>query len=83
MNSPLPYMSLFMNPEIIAQASLSAVKVGVIFILALYLVFSIIVVRQISLMTKTVNTSLTPTLKIIGYIHLAASVLVWLFALTM
>lgn len=41
----------------------------------LYFVFSLVVVRQIAVMKKTLITPLSPTVTAIGYIHLIATVI--------
>jgi hypothetical protein len=49
-----------------------------------YIIFSVVVIRQIAIMKKTVKTSFSPVVQLLGYIHLflALSVLllflVWL-----
>ncbi len=45
----------------------------------LYIVFAIVVIRQIHVMEKTVITTFSPVLEILGYIHLVLSILVLLF----
>lgn len=43
---------------------------------ALYVIFSFVVVRQISLMRQTVVTSLSAFLQLIGYLHLLFAIIV-------
>jgi uncharacterized membrane protein YidH (DUF202 family) len=45
----------------------------------LYIIFAIVVIRQIHVMKKTLITTFSPIIEIIGYIHLVLSVLVLLF----
>lgn len=45
----------------------------------LYIIFAIVVIRQIHVMKKTLITTFSPVIEIIGYIHLILSVLVLLF----
>lgn len=49
--------------------------------LFLYIIFAAIVVRQVSLLSATIGTSLSPKLKLFSLIHLLASVLVFLAAI--
>jgi len=49
----------------------------------IYIAFSVIVVRQVGLMAKTVQTNYNSALKLIAVIHLGAAVLVFLLALLM
>lgn len=44
---------------------------------ALYIVYALVIVRQISLMSRTVSTLLEPLVKILGWVHLLASLFVW------
>jgi len=45
----------------------------------MYLIFSLVVVRQIALMKKTLMTPLSPLVTLLGYIHLALSVFALFF----
>lgn len=47
---------------------------------ALYVIFALVVVRQVSLMARTVSTLLEPLIKILAIIHLIAAVLLWILA---
>jgi hypothetical protein len=57
------------------------VKVGVLILLGMYLVFSLVVVRQIKLMTSTLSLGFETPIIFLGYMHLAFAVLVFLAAL--
>ncbi len=46
--------------------------VGMLF----YLIFSVVIIRQIQLMKKTVHTTFSPTVTILGQIHLLLALLV-------
>ncbi len=84
--NPLPisqFVSFFSNPQNATQAMLSTMKVLIVLVLSLYLIFAVIILRQISLMTKTVDTPLTPKIKFLGYIHMIFSILVWLCAIVL
>ena len=77
------FVSFFSNPQNATSAVLGTMKLLIILILSLYLVFGVIILRQISLMTKTVDTPLTPKIKFLGYIHMIFAVLVWLCAIVL
>ena len=47
----------------------------------LYIIFSFVVVRQIQLMTETLEVGFETQLKILSYLHLAFAILVFLAAL--
>ncbi len=67
----------------IAQTDLAQLVLKVIFVLAggLYVLFSFVVVRQISLMRHTIITTFSTIITMVGYIHLIISVCVLLFFL--
>lgn len=56
-------------------------KILVCFALLLYIVFAIVVVRQVSLMIETLNGQLELPLKTITTIHLLGAILVFVLAL--
>jgi len=66
-----------------ANTPLLILKAGLLFAIAMYIVFALVVIRQIDLMTKTVRTPVTPVLRMIGWAHLIASCVVWLIAFVM
>jgi len=57
------------------------VKVSILFGLGLYLVFAVVVIRQVQLMSKALNGSLDLPLRLIALIHLGMVIAVFLFAL--
>jgi len=57
------------------------VKVAALILLGMYLVFSLVVVRQIKLLTSTLTLGFEAPIIMFGYIHLAFAVLVFLAAL--
>ena len=57
------------------------VKIFVLFALLVYIIFSVVVVRQVNLMTETLKVGLETPLKIIALTHLILAILVFLFAL--
>lgn len=62
-----------MSSEVINNFFLLLVKVFFILGTCLYMVFSIIVVKQISNISKHIHTRLNPVLVIFSYIHLIFS----------
>lgn len=56
-------------------------KIGTLFLLFLYIVFGILVLRQIQLMQKVVSGTSNQPLKILAFFGLGFSVLVFLLAL--
>jgi hypothetical protein len=65
------------------QTPFVIIKFLVLAALTLYLVFGLVMIRQIGLMTDTIKSSINPGLKLIGYIHMLAAILVWLFAMAL
>lgn len=57
------------------------VKIGVLILLSMYLIFALIVVRQIKLMTDTLALGFEPLIVLLGYIHLAFAILVFIAAI--
>lgn len=57
------------------------VKVLILFGLGLYLVFALVVIRQVQLMSKSLNGSLDLPLRLIALVHLGLVIGVFLFAL--
>lgn len=57
------------------------VKIFALFALLIYVVFSVVVVRQVNLMTETLEVGFELPLKVVALAHLILAVLVFLFAL--
>ena len=57
-------------------------KILVILSLGLYLIFALILVKQVDLMGKTVKNPLTPFLILLALLHALAALLVLIVALT-
>ena len=55
------------------------VKAMLVLGMLFYLIFSIVIIRQIHLMKKTVHTSFSPTVTILGQIHLVLALLVAIY----
>lgn len=49
--------------------------------LGIYLAFAVIVVRQVGLMTRTLNGMLDLPIKLVAWVHLGIAVIVFLLAL--
>ena len=60
---------------------LSIIKVGALILLGMYLVFSLVVVRQVKLMTDTLQLGFESIVKLLAYAHLIFAVLVFFAAL--
>lgn len=52
-----------------AEGFLILVKFGLLLLAVLYFIFSLIVVRQVALMTETLMTEVTPLLRAFSIIH--------------
>ncbi len=52
-----------------SEAFLVTLKAAVLLILIFYAIFSLIIIRQVNLMSKTLITAISPTLKILTLIH--------------
>ncbi len=57
------------------------IKFGSIAVLFLYVIFSIIVIRQINLMVRTVETNYDAQLKILAWAHLAIAIVLLVIAM--
>lgn len=55
-------------------------KIFLLIGLSFFVIFGIVMVRQITMMAKSVETSLTPFLHIAGVAYLATAALIWVFA---
>ncbi len=51
-------------------------------LLAMYLIFSLVVIKQVSLMTRTLQLGWENLVRTLSYVHLAFAILVFLAALT-
>lgn len=56
-------------------------KFFVLFGLAIYLIFALVIVRQVQLMIDTVKVGFEFLVKLLSYLHLLFAILVFLFAL--
>lgn len=78
--SPTTFISTMLAFQPTANTPLLLFKAVLLFSIAMYIVFAFVVIRQIDLMTKTVKTPLTPVLKMVGWGHCIASVVIWFIA---
>lgn len=60
---------------------LNFLRIAFLFALLLYIVFSLVVVRQVHLMTNTVKTGMTFLVRLLAYINIALAILVFVIAL--
>lgn len=86
MNNNAPIFSLlqfFADPTTASNTVVGIVKLAILFAIGLYLVFCVVVIRQVTLMSRTVSTPIDGMLKLISYLHLAAAGAVWWMAFTL
>lgn len=57
------------------------VKIAILILLSLYLVFALVVIRQVRLMTSTLQLGFETPVTVLSFLHLAFSVLVFFSAL--
>ncbi len=56
-------------------------KIGLLVFLGLYFIFSLLVVRQVQLLTSVLGTNFSPLFKTVALLHVVLAVGVFLFAL--
>jgi len=56
-------------------------KVGLLIFLGLYLIFSLLVVRQVQLLTSVLGTNFSPLFKTVALLHVVLAAGVFAFAL--
>jgi hypothetical protein len=61
----------------------SALKIIFVLLAGLYLVFAFVVIRQITIMKKTLITPFSPIINLIGYLHFLIALLVFCFFLVL
>jgi len=71
------------DPGQLRESGFFLLKIGSIVLLTLYFVFAYIIVKQVNLMTRTLDVALKKHLKIFAYIHFAYSLLVLMYAIIM
>ncbi|MEA2056646.1 MAG: DUF5657 family protein [Patescibacteria group bacterium] len=72
-------MSIFTNPttESLNNFVVSIFKNCFVIGSVVSLIFAVVVIRQIATMKRTIKTSFSPVVQILGYLHLAISILVF------
>lgn len=58
------------------------IKIAVLILLGLYIVFALVIVKQVKIMTDTLQLGFELPVKILSYMHLAFAAFVFLTALT-
>ena len=58
-------------------------KIFVLFGLALYFIFALVMIKQVKLMTETLIIGISSFVKLLTYLHLAFAVLVFILALAL
>jgi hypothetical protein len=61
----------------------SALKIIFVLLAGLYLAFAFVVIRQISIMGKTLVTPFSPIVAVIGYLHFFFALMVFFFFLVL
>lgn len=56
-------------------------KIFIIILMVIYIVFAFVVVRQVQLMTDTLEVGFEPQLRLLTFIHLLFAIAVLIFAL--
>lgn len=70
-----------LQPSVIDTNTVLLFGVKVLFIVAgiLYTLFAVLVTRQIAIMSKTITTTASVTIQLIGFTHLLISILVLIY----
>lgn len=71
--------SYFMNNAY--STALLVLKIMYLLAISLYLAFAVLIVRQISLMTGTLVSNISSSIKLIGIIHLLIAIGVFILAI--
>lgn len=58
----------------------SVLKILIIIVLALYIIFSLVLIKQVQMMTKTLEIGFETQLKLLSFIHFLFAVGVLIFA---
>jgi hypothetical protein len=67
--------------ELIGISVWTVGKIAILFALSIYILFAVIVVRQVKLMGQTLNGHLNFIIKLVGWIHLLVAIAAFLLAL--
>jgi len=71
------------NPLLSSPIFLGFIKFGLVILGLIYLVYAVILLRQIQMMNETVKTSVAGTVFLMGVVHLGLAILVVLYLLVM
>lgn len=63
-----------------SEPILAFLKAAILLILIFYAIFSLIIIRQVDLMSKTLITTISPTLKAVAIIHAGVAIGLIFFA---
>lgn len=65
----------------IDASALTIVKIGMVMVLLLYVIFALIVVKQVTIMTNTLQVGFEKPIKLFSVIHFLAAVLTFFISL--
>ncbi len=66
---------------LVSEGALSILKIIILFGVLIYMAFSLLVIRQTQLMTRTITGKLDKPIKVISWIHFLITVLIFLIGL--
>ena len=72
-----------LDPGQLRESGFLILKIASIVILLLYFVYSFIIVKQVGLMTQTINVAFKKPLKVFSLIHLFYALMLLLYAIIM
>lgn len=79
-NNQLDQMMQF-SPSSLNVLFLQGLKIVLLIIAGLYTIFAFMTTRQIGIMDNTLKTPLIHTIRLIGYLHLFAAIMLMVFVL--
>lgn len=68
-------------PEVLETGVMSVLNIAVLAFLVLYVLFAVVVIKQVKLMSETLELELDQYIEIASYIHLTFAILVLILAL--
>ena len=72
-----------MQVPLLGLSVLPIIKIFVLIALAIYMIFSLVVIKQVQLMTDTIEVGFEVPLRVISIVHFIFAVAVFLLALTL
>lgn len=69
------------NINIISSSFVSLAKIGLLFFLFVYIIFAVLVTKQVKLMTETLELGFETPIRLVAFLHLMASIVVFVVAL--